>query len=177
MNKISNFDDHINYLLSKYKSKGLLIDSNLLLVYFIGTYNEALLSKFQRVNRYGKIGYSILFQMINYFEKVIVTPHILTEISNLSTKLDTKFKDSYYHHFLSKLEYFDEKNIPVYEHKTNIIESKVAKFGITDSMIYVISQKSELLVLTDDFPLAGFLRSKSIDVINFNNLIGYAALS
>lgn len=140
MNTNSQFADHINTLLFKYKSKGLLIDSNLLFVYFIGTYNEALLSKFQRVNRYGKTGYRILFQLINYFDKIIVTPHILTEISNLSTKLDSKFKDSYFHDFLSKLEFFKEENILVYENRENIFKSKVVIFGITDSMIYVLSQ-------------------------------------
>ena len=43
------------------------------------------------------------------------------------------------------------------------------RLGLTDSGIADLV-KGNYLVLTDDFPLAGYLENRQIDVINFNNL-------
>jgi uncharacterized protein YaiI (UPF0178 family) len=43
------------------------------------------------------------------------------------------------------------------------------KFGLTDTAISVVAAK-KFLVLTVDFPLAGYLKKKGVDAINFNNL-------
>ena len=41
-------NEYLLNILYKYKSNGLLIDTNLLLVYFIGSYDVKLLSSFKR---------------------------------------------------------------------------------------------------------------------------------
>ena len=47
---------------------------------------------------------------------------------------------------------------------------RLARLGLTDCSIVEIAIRSRALVLTDDFALAGTLRSLSLDVINFNHL-------
>ena len=44
------------------------------------------------------------------------------------------------------------------------------KFGLTDSAILFHIQQSRLLLITDDFPLAGLASKTGCDVINFNHI-------
>ena len=43
------------------------------------------------------------------------------------------------------------------------------RFGLTDTAI-LLAAKGKYLVLTDDFPLAQYLQTEAIDVINFNHV-------
>ncbi len=75
---------------NKYKTKGLLIDSNLLLLYFIGSYNIDLITSYKRTKKYTREDFYTLKDFTNSFNKLVTTPNILTEVSNLSTQLNEK---------------------------------------------------------------------------------------
>lgn len=50
---------------------------------------------------------------------------------------------------------------------TNLIKNDCfTQFGLTDSSIYNLAKES-YLVLTEDFRLAGYLKQKKINVLNF----------
>ena len=84
--------DYFNEIFSNYRNKGILIDSNLLLLYFIGKYNKTLIQRFKRTQKYVTEDYELLTAVIKDFTKIITTPNILTEVSNLSGNLENKFK-------------------------------------------------------------------------------------
>jgi hypothetical protein len=58
----------------KYKSKGILIDTNLLLLLLVGFYDENLIAKFKRTSKYSKEDFQIIRNFILHFEKIIITP-------------------------------------------------------------------------------------------------------
>lgn len=46
------------------------------------------------------------------------------------------------------------------------------QFGLTDAAIAALSEKG-IAVITDDFPIAGWLESRGAEVVNFNNFRRY----
>ena len=161
-----NYPDQYNQLLKRHKQHGVLIDSNLLLLFTIGSFNQSLVGRYNRLSKYTEKDFLTITHFIKYFEKIITTPHILTEVSNLSNMIDNKIKTLYFDNFYTKLKILEESNISFLK---AFEDSNTRKFGLTDAGITVIARE-KYLVLTDDFPLSGYLEKQGIDVINFNHL-------
>jgi rRNA-processing protein FCF1 len=160
--------DYFSHLIAQYKSKGLLVDSNLLLLYFVGLYDPERIRTFKRTYSRGftLADFDLLLRLLKHFDMFVTTPNILTEVSNLSNQLRHDEKDTYYSVFaysagLLTEHYSESKQICALEHFKN--------FGLTDSGIISMAQ-GRYLVLTDDAPLVGYLQQAGIDVINFNHL-------
>ena len=79
--------EHINELVVRYQNKGLLIDTNLLLLYFIGAYDPTRIPKFKRTMAFTIDEFWFLVKFLGVFNKLVTTPNVLTEVSNLSGQL------------------------------------------------------------------------------------------
>lgn len=157
---------HIEKLATKYRSKGLLIDTNLLILYCIGTLNENLIANFKRTKPYTKEDYETLAHFMGYFSKIVTTPNVLTEVSNLANSLHSNLKEKFYKVFSQLVINFEENYIAS---KSLSNTQELYKFGLTDSVIFYLA-KGNYLLLTDDFRLSQYVESKHYDVINFNHL-------
>lgn len=160
-------------LLIKYKSRGLLIDTNILLLVIIGLCDRKLIGSFKRVIQYADKDYEVVTQLANNFNFLVTTPYILTETSNLAFQLPNCYHDN----LSAVMQKLLHKSVERYIPSVEIVEDRsFTKYGITDAGISVISQ-GNYLVLTDDFKLAGFLKKKTQDVINFNHIRQHYLLS
>jgi rRNA-processing protein FCF1 len=158
--------DYVRKLFSRYRDKGILIDSNLLLLYFIGKFDTSQISKFKRTSKFTSDDFRLLLFVFKHFNNVVTTPNILTEVSNLSNQLAGNLKLNFYTEFAKQVSTFQEQYIS----SVNICsQAHFIKFGLTDSGIIELAA-NEYLILTDDFKLANLLESKNIDVINFNHI-------
>lgn len=158
--------DDINSLLSRYRQKGILIDTNILLLYFIGTVNRERISRFKRTEQFLPEDYDLLQQLLSYFQKLVTTPNILTEVNSLANQLGEPERSQWFTIFAQGLSILDEFYI---ESKAVATNEKFTKFGLTDCGILNLA-KAHYLVLTDDLKLAAYLQKEGINVINFNNL-------
>lgn len=159
-------NEYLRNLFSKYKNKGLLIDTNLLLVYFVGSYDTTLLAKFKRTLAFTEEDFQKLQRLFILFSKVVTTPNVLTEVNSLSNQLPEDIKLKYY---LKMREQIVKLNEHFMESQKICELDYFIKFGLTDSGIIELV-KDKYLVLTDDFRLANYLEKVKIDVINFNHL-------
>jgi len=157
----------IEKLFEKYRHKGILMDTNLLLVYLLGSsVNADFIPCFKRTNKYTKEDYRALCDIIKKFNSIIITPHIVTEVSNLSNSL----KDKYKSRFSKNLEkYINEASEYHIESKMVVKSTEFRKFGLPDAAIFHILNHKYLL-LTDDFPLCQYVISKKGDAVNFNHI-------
>ena len=160
--------DYFDNLLSRYTRKGVLVDSNLLLLYFVGLFDPKRIRTFRRMQSRGFTldDFGLLQRFLKLFDKLVTTPNILTEVGGLSNQLRGDEKTTYYAvfaHFVSSIaEYYTEsKQICALEH--------FKQFGLADSGIINLA-RGNYLVLTDDGPLVGYLQNVGIDVINFNHI-------
>ena len=158
--------DYVSELLGRYRSKGLLIDTNLLLLYFVGTYDPDRIQRFKRTMAFTVDEFLLLSTVLNYFTTVVTTPNILTEVSNLSGQLPGDLRSDFYSNFAKRIPLMEE------HYRTSASLSSSAhfnRFGLTDSGI-VYTVKGNYLVLTDDLELYAYLLNLDIDAINFNHI-------
>jgi rRNA-processing protein FCF1 len=151
---------------STYSGKGLLIDSNLLLLFFVGLHDRTRIEKFKRTAQFTIEDFELLITFIEQFKEVVTTPNILTEVSNLLGQLPDKLRYSFYQRSANGLKDLHEQYTPSRELGD---EKAFPKFGLTDTAV-LRAASGKYLVLTDDVRLTQYLLSQNVDVINFNRL-------
>lgn len=150
-------------LLQKYFQKGILVDTNILLLLFVGELGRERISNFGRTDQFTPQDYDLLVELLKRFEVIATTPNILTEVNSLLNKLGEPARKV----FSKGLVRLEETYIPSREIAS--LNWPFLRYGLTDCGIADIAQ-SRYLVLTDDLKLASYLHQKGIDTINFNNL-------
>jgi hypothetical protein len=156
---------YIDYLLRNYITKGIVIDTNLFILYLIGNYDSKIISKFKRTESYSVEDFYILRRFILSFRKAIITPNIMTEVSNLLESLNRRNNYQLFLFFHKLLKSLKEEYIE------SVKAAEIAcfqKFGLTDSSIYFLAK--EFLILTDDLPFYHYLETQKLQAINFNHL-------
>ncbi len=148
-----------------YSRRGAVVDSNLLLLFFVGTYDRKTIATQSRLARFTVEDFELLHKLLSRFHRVITTPNILTEVSNLSNAIAEKDRQAYYSSFAARLTLLDEQSV----RSQVALQSRWARFGLTDAVIATIA-KNKYLVITDDFRLSQSLQRDGIDTLNFNHL-------
>jgi len=158
--------DYLTELISRYRSKGVLIDTNLLLVYFVGVYDPQRIAKFKRTVAFAVEDFYTLLAFFKFFDRVVTTPNILTEVNGFSNQLPDDIKPAYYPEFAKHLAGLEEHYI---ESRKVSSLAHFNKFGLTDAGIIELV-RDQFLVLTNDLRLASYLQNVGVDVVNFNHL-------
>jgi rRNA-processing protein FCF1 len=152
-------------LIQKYRKKGLLVDTNLLLLFLVGNLNPQLIASSKRTRGFTVGDFELLKDFMESFDAIVTTPNILTEVSNLA-EFSGKIRSDYFKQFGISIAKFDER---FFAAKGFCSENYFEKFGLTDTAI-IHSSRDKYLVITDDFPLSNYLRTNDVDVINFTHL-------
>ena len=142
---------------------GLVIDTNLLLLYLMGVYDPKKISQFKRTQQFIEEDFRLLVKFIDLFDKakVVVTPHILTETTNLAPNYTFPILQT----ILESLQENMVESLKIINSDTTCFN----KFGLSDTAIQHLAQQN-YLILTDDFPLYHYLATKGHSVINFNHI-------
>jgi hypothetical protein len=158
--------DYYSDMLSRYRNKGLLVDTGLLLLFLVGALDRDRIQRFKRTMTFKAEDFDLLGRILALFAKVVTTPSILTEVSNLLGQLPEEILPAQYELFANAVPKMDEMYAPSRELAA---QSFFTKFGLTDSSI-IEASKGKYLVLTVDFPLFSYLSNAGVDAINFNHL-------
>jgi len=59
-------------LIAKYKKRGILVDTNILLLYYVGLYDPLLIPKFKRTIMFTIEDFNLLLMLFNRFNKIDV---------------------------------------------------------------------------------------------------------
>lgn len=153
-------------MLRKYRLKGLLVDTNLLLLYLAGSYDKRLIGRFKRIAKYDATDFVRVSSMIRLAGALVSTAHILTEVSNLSMQMPERDYQDYFRWIARTGSAINERQIEAQRIFSNEL---FPRMGMTDSGIMELAPNS-YLVLTDDFPLANRLEHMKVDVINYNHV-------
>jgi hypothetical protein len=146
----------------------LLIDSNLLVVLAIALEDPAQVQRFPRTAQYSLEDVELLLAFVSKFGRLAVTPHILTEVSNLVGQLwdplRTRVRMILTRLVTDSREYFTESRLVV-------LDTLFVRFGLTDAAIRIAASE-DMTVLTADLPLYQTLNHAGIAAINFNHVLG-----
>lgn len=160
-------ENYVRELVSRHRRGGVLVDTNSLLLFFVGGYDRGLIERFPRTaDRFISADFETLASLLGGFERIVTTPHILTETSNLLGQLSGRVRAECFEWLA--------RSIPAMR-ETHVAGADLAqrepfvKLGITDVSVIEVAA-APYLVLTDDFRLYDFLAGRDADVLNFNNL-------
>ena len=132
----------------------------------MGTVNRERISRFNRTEKFVPEDYDLLQRILTYFQKIVTTPNILTEVNSLANQLGEPERSQCFSIFSEIISNMNESYI---ESRTITNTKNFAKFGLTDCGILNVA-RGKYLVLTDDLKLANYLQNVGVDAINFNNI-------
>ena len=158
---------NIGSLISQYREKGILIDTNLLLVLLVGNVQPRLIGRTARTDGYSIEDYEHITDILSHFNRFITMPQILTETGNLlkrncpneNTRLDLNREFAIFVHLgltreVRKLS------------RRVTIHPKFSNLGYADAAILTVAA-GKYLLLTADEPLQNFAGALGVDVLPF----------
>lgn len=157
--------EYILRLIGKHGSQGIVVDSNILMLLIVGSLGPQWIGRHRRTQNFRAADFELLVRFLSRFKKVVTTPNVLTEVSNLVGKvieIVDRLKIS--------IESMEEKYVTTREAVT---WSRFRHFGIADSATALLA-KEGLLILTDDIELAQTLEHDGLAVLNFDHLRDWA---
>jgi hypothetical protein len=150
----------------KYANRGILLDTSVLLVCVVGRMDPNRIEKFKNTNTFTLKDYRFLEEFLRLFSTVAVTPHIITEVSNLAGQLTEPAKGLCFDSFARDIQVLHEG----VETAANICGTPLfRRLGITDAGIAMIA-KGRFLVLTTDLNLHVALLNSGVDATNYNHI-------
>lgn len=152
-------------IVERFRPKGLLVDTNLLLVYAIGKYDAGILERqsFSRVAAYTGEDFDLLTRLMSIFTKMVTTAYVLTEVSNLIGQLPQQQKQGCLQTFSRTFSNFMELQFDSLELSK---EDHFTYLGLTDTALARVA--NEYLVLTDDARCIGHMTNLGLHALNIN---------
>ena len=154
-------------------SSSLLLDTNLLVLFVVGSTDRALIARHKRLRAFTAEDFVGLCGIISHFTRVLITPNILTETSNLLTQIEEPARKR----LLDTLAIIiGETHEEYVASRTVSMRTEFSRFGLTDSGIL---EKAGMVqcILTDDLALYLHLTANGHNAVNFNHcrLSGWSA--
>lgn len=146
-----------------------MVDTNILLLYFVGRTNRERIKKFNRTEKFSPEDYDLLVGILGSFKKIVITPNILTEVNSLVNQIGEPERSNCLRILAQDISILSENYC---ESQIAANDGKFTQFGLTDCGI-LVTAKDKYLVLTDDLKLANYLQNQQVDAVNFNNLRVY----
>ncbi len=154
-------NEYLLSLIRKYKNKGVLIDTNILLLYLVGSLDLNLIREFKRTSHFTEDDFNLISNFIKYFDLKITTPHVLTEVSDF---IDNR------QHLQSVLKIYVGNTREIFINSMELSKKDTfLTFGLADTSI-TYTAKDKHLIFTDDNPLYGFLINSKIDAVNSDQI-------
>jgi hypothetical protein len=152
----------------------LILDTNLLILLTLGVLNPKLILKHKRSQIFTVEDFDLLRVFIeSKYEKILLTPNIVTETSNLLAQIGDPEKSTILQKFAEILEKYDETYL---QSKMAVNNGYFYKFGLTDSLILAMLN-DDLELLTVDSKLHIQAISLGLKSVNFNHLRENSLLS
>lgn len=158
--------DSLSALFARHMLSGIVIDTNILLLYVIGRFDRLRISRFKRTAQFTAEDYELLGRVLSQFRTIRTLPHVLAEVNSLAGQLPSEVLAEFRTQFATDIATLSEGLT------TSADASQRPEFaflGLTDSAI-ILESLNRYLVMTDDLKLFNALSRAGIDVINFTTL-------
>lgn len=152
-------------MFTKYRSKGVLIDTNLLLLLAVSSYSLQRILTFKRTQKYTLDDLDFMFRLTRFFERRFTTANILTEVDNLIRQLPDWEHDA----AATSLSELIISSFEIYVPAADIVQyQSYVDLGLIDCA--TIASAAGRLVVTDDFLLSNTLSNLGRDCVNINHI-------
>lgn len=157
--------------------KRILIDSNALTLFVLGTVNQHYIGRHRRLSIYDEDDFGLLSLYISNCKEVVITPNIWTEVDNLChDQIHGEDKTTY----ISLMQKIHTDWIPgfVEEFVRTMDAVRMTEYsyiGLSDTVILKLSKDCDLLI-TADSQLSDLARAQGIQVLDLKAEVTRKAL-
>lgn len=145
---------------------GLLVDTNLLVLFAVGSVNRRRIETFKRTSRYTVSDYDLLLRVLDRFERLYTVAHVLAEVSNL-TDLPGPERLRARRVLERTIDLLTEAEIS----SAAAAEDRLFEdLGLVDAAIGAVARAHRCAVLTDDLDLYLRLTRDGVSTVNFTHL-------
>lgn len=145
---------------------GLLIDTNLLILFIVGRVNPKRIQSFKRTTGYDLAAYELLVKTMASFGRLFTVAHVMAEVSNL-TDLDGQERLEARRVLAETIAVLHEPHVASVQASRNWSYSDL---GLTDAAISLVARELGCTVLTDDLDLYLLLAREGLPVEKFSHL-------
>ena len=156
----------LDHTVARNRRRGVLVDTNFLLLLFQGWLRADLIGT-GRTSGTTESDFEYAAQILRQFRTLITTPHILTEVSNLSKQLRGFDLEDFNEEFARRVPQWLEVHV---EAKSAIDADGFEYFSLPDTAFKMVAMRHRPLVLSWDGPLAKQLGEAGVDVITIGRL-------
>jgi rRNA-processing protein FCF1 len=148
-------------ILARSRGKHILLDSNLLILLLLGSFDIKLIASFKRLSEFSISDFRAIRDLSQSF-KIATSSHVLTEVSNLAKDLPQR--QGAFRYIATRIAYLKENVVSAVEVTPN---PEFSTFGITDAVLASLCDTHVLV--TNDGRLAAHLRSKRQSVLTLDD--------
>jgi predicted nucleic acid-binding protein len=145
---------------------GLFVDTNLLVLFTIGSVNRDRIEQFKRTRKYTKTDYDLLLRVLGKFKTLYTVAHVMAEVSNL-TDLSGSERQQALYVLREALSVLNEAEMPSTRAADDLLYEG---HGLVDAAIAAVARDYHCAVLTDDLDLYLSLSRDKVKVLNFTHL-------
>jgi len=145
---------------------GLVVDTNLLILLVVGSFNLLMIRQHKRTNQFTVDDFDRLQRFVESCDRLVTLPNVLTEVSNLLVPKSDATRRGLFDHFARLIQRTEEIHVP------SSIPAKhplFHTFGLTDLAIAELSSQ-QYVVLTDDRKFSSFLAGLGVNTLDFRSL-------
>jgi len=148
------------------ETSGLLVDTNLLVLFTVGSVNVNRIGTFKRTNKYTIEDFDLLVRVLGRFKTLYTLAHVLSEVSNL-TDLPGLERQRARQVLKRTIAELTESEISSFRASE---DASFPKLGLVDAAISAVARQRKCTVLTDDLDLYLSLARDRVSVLNFAHL-------
>lgn len=159
---------------SKYLKTGIAVDSGLLILLIVGRYDTRFIANYKVTASFDEADFNLLANFVKHFRTIVISPHILAELSNHSFKIPQRILGPYLDVFIELAKLFEER----LQTKDLILAHPCFKqLGVTDTGLIISCTEGPYFLLTIDHALRGLAEKYGVEAMHFNELRGYSWFS
>lgn len=126
--------------------RGYLIDTNLLILFVVGSENRDIITRHRRLKGYSAADYDKLRQMIDSAGRIVVTPNTLTEASNLIRQHGEPERSDILNRLRNIIEQSEELVVASTAAARN---PEFRRLGLTDAVLLEVATEDTPLITVD----------------------------
>lgn len=145
----------------------LVLDANLSILVAVGLTKRDYIPKHKRLQGYDEIDFETVTRIIENSTKLVLTPNVLTETSNLINYIGEPIRSEVMSVFGRIINSTVEK---VIESRLAVQRPEYLRLGLTDAVLLALTQSLKGTLLTVDLGLYLAALDAGLEAINYNHI-------
>lgn len=148
----------------------VIVDANVLLLYLVGLVDRSKVTQYKRTSQYSGEDFTLLAEALGRCRTVIVTPSILTEVSNLTKHASQGLRRK----LRFRLRILTEGIEEMYLESSKLVDRpRFIRLGLSDVSIVEAARTyhDDVVVLTDDVGVYDSAWAADVEAVNFTHMV------